>query len=115
MITIIEPVRLRYSDMQRRRATRRGSRRRGTARRPKSTRPSVRPRNALTAGEQQRRADDLRVDGIDRAAPEVVPAGDGDQRRDRYDGVAEELERQLAQERADPAGEVGRQRRACPC
>ena len=38
--------------------------------------------------------------------PEVVPADHDEDRRHQVGGVAEHLERQLAQERADAAGEV---------
>ena len=60
-----------------------------------SSAPKASDRNDDTQREEQRRADQLRVRGVDDAAPEVVPADDREHQRDEVGGVAEQLVRQL--------------------
>ena len=77
--------------------------------------PNDRLRNALTQAEQQHGAGRLRAGGVERSAPEVVPADDHQQRRDQVRGVADQLERQLGEEGADAAGEIRRRRVDARC
>jgi hypothetical protein len=60
------------------------------------------------AAEEQRGPHDLRVRGVDRPAPEVMPPDHDEDDRDQVGGVADELVRPLGHEGADAAGEVGR-------
>ncbi len=60
------------------------------------------------AREEQPGADELRVRGVEGAAPEVVPAEHDHDDRNEVRGVPEHLVRQLGHERADPPGEIRR-------
>jgi len=60
------------------------------------------------AREQEHGADDLGVRRVDGAAPEVVPAEQGEHQRDQVGGIAKELVRELGHEGPDPAGKVSR-------
>ncbi len=60
------------------------------------------------ARQQERGAEGLGVGGLGRLAPEVVPADDANRARQQVRRVAEQLERDLRQERADAADEIGR-------
>ncbi len=60
------------------------------------------------AAEEQRRAGHLRRGGVDLAAPEVVPAHDDHHERDQVGRVAEQLEGQLGEKRADAADKIER-------
>src|SRR6185503_19039898 len=64
------------------------------------------------AGEEHGGTGGLRGRGVERAAPEVIPAGDDHRGGDEVGPVAEELKRQLAEKGADASGEVCR--RAMP-
>ena len=59
-------------------------------------------------GQQHDGADDLGVRGVDLGAPEIMPARHGHHRRQQVRRVADQLDRQLAEERAHAAGEIGR-------
>src|SRR5262249_37271624 len=71
-------------------------------------RPERQREERRDAAEEQPCAEQLRVRGIHRAAPEVVPAEDDEHQRDEVRRVAEHLVRQLADEGADAAREIGR-------
>ena len=60
------------------------------------------------AAEEQGSARQLGVDGVERPAPEVVPADDDEHQRNDVCGVSEQLVRELREERPYPAGEIGR-------
>ena len=75
--------------------------------------PSTRLKNALAQMSSSSAAEGLRVGGVRRLAPEVVPADDADGRRQEVGAVAEELKRELGEEGADAADEV-RGRDAAP-
>ena len=60
------------------------------------------------AAEEQRRAEGLGVGRVEDAAPEIVPADDGDDDWREVGGVADQLEGQFGQERADASREIRR-------
>ncbi len=58
------------------------------------------------AREEQRDAGQLGIRRVGRLAPEVMPAGDADDRRNEIGRIAKQLERQLGEKRAHAPDEI---------
>ena len=67
------------------------------------------------AGEEEEGTNELGIDGVERPAPELVPADHHQRERDQIRGVSKELIQELRHERANPPGKVRRRQVAARC